>query len=222
MKIGACFSFFTILYALLSPLSAQNDKWAFDTQFTDYYSIVLELKTDKESLIESVLLLDQNLSRHVNILKLSPSLFGAYSIMQSDRDSLETLLEKFYPVFLSAHIVKVDPKEYQKQLILQDSELQKSEKTYRQKPGGSEYKKDFSTVIYFPLGDAALNEEAQKKLDEMSKKMGSSRHKIVIKGHTDSVPVKDDRYDNMELSRQRAQQVKEHLSHSLSKKRNHE
>ncbi len=67
-------------------------------------------------------------------------------------------------------------------------------------------------AILFPLGSAALSDDAEFFLDELAGVIKKLTYDVSIEGHTDNQPINTDRYpSNWELSTQRAVNVLQYL-----------
>lgn len=69
--------------------------------------------------------------------------------------------------------------------------------------------------VFFESGKAELSDQMRKILDELSptfRKLADKNHEIVVEGHTDDVPIKNDKFgSNWELSTARATNVVQYL-----------
>lgn len=68
--------------------------------------------------------------------------------------------------------------------------------------------------IFFGLGSASINDNAQKIMDEIADNLKRLPNKIVVEGHTDSRPFKYGKakvYDNYDLSAERANSARRAL-----------
>ena len=164
----------------------------------EYYTIILNIDNDLENIIEQVEYLDNNLSNKINILKLSDSLYAAYTTLSKNKNNLSPLLSGFSKIFYGARIQQIDYEEYKNYTIISQEKIRKLIKD----------RKENKLTIYFPLGSEKIDKISEYKLNNFVKKLDTKGNKIYIDGHTDNIRIGSSKYkNNMELSKYRANNV---------------
>ncbi len=134
-----------------------------------------------------------------------------YAIVRVDNQKLHELQKKFEQTFSGVKIENVT--KYQA-----DVQYQNVEKVIRENLSTSNsvklVKSDKGLIIrvndrvLFDEGSAEIKAEAQKTLNEIVKVLTKIDNPVIIEGHTDSIPIKNEKYpSNWELSTARATNI---------------
>lgn len=127
-----------------------------------------------------------------------------YAILRIDNQKLLEFQSKIKQTFTSQNVTKYQATNVEK--ILKDNLSQaKSIKLIKSDKG---LIIRVNNKVLFDEGSASIKPEAQKTLDEIVKVLTKIDNPVIIEGHTDSIPIKNEKYpSNWELSTARATNI---------------